>query len=160
MNCINFDQKFEQYMTVWVKNNAAKYKDNMDVIEGMMPDIYMEFLARPATWLGGKAPQSYFEQYDDAAMLVEWMCEYEKQRVPMPDLLLDRIGEVDPEYRVLLLSDHPTLLTTRGHDGKAIPFAIYDSREPGAPRKFDEAHAAATGDFLAEGPMLLRALFA
>ena len=50
MNCINFDQKFEQYMGVWMKNNAEKYKNNMDVIEGMMPDVYMEFLAKPATW--------------------------------------------------------------------------------------------------------------
>ena len=73
--------------------------------------------------------------------------------------LLDRLGEIDPEYRILILSDHPTLLATRGHDGGAIPFAIYDSRTPGTPRKFDEAHARATGDHLAEGPMLLRALF-
>ena len=74
--------------------------------------------------------------------------------------LLERLGEIDPAYRILILSDHPTLLRTRGHDGGAVPFAIYDSRSPGAPRKFDEAHARATGDFLAEGPMLLRALFA
>lgn len=94
MNCINFDQKFEQYMAVWTKNNSETYKDNMDVIEGMMPEIYMEFLAKPATWLGGKAPMSYFEQYDDAQMLVDWMCEYEKKGVPMPDLLLDRITEL------------------------------------------------------------------
>ena len=60
---------------------------------------------------------------------------------------------------MLLLSDHPTLLNTRGHDGKAVPFAIYDSRHPGTPRKFDEAHAKEIGDFLAEGPILLRALF-
>ncbi|MGN0997613.1 MAG: 2,3-bisphosphoglycerate-independent phosphoglycerate mutase [Candidatus Ventricola sp.] len=73
--------------------------------------------------------------------------------------LLSRLGDVDPDYRVLILSDHPTLLSTRGHDGAAVPFAIYDSRCPGTPRKFDEAHARATGDFLAEGPMLLRALF-
>ena len=32
MNCINFDQKFEQYMGVWMKNNAAKYKNNMDCL--------------------------------------------------------------------------------------------------------------------------------
>ena len=94
MNCINFDQKFEQYMGIWVKNNSEKYKDNMDVIEGMMPEIYMEFLSKPATWLGGKAPMRYFEQYDDAQMLVDWMCEYEKKGVPMPDLLLDRITEL------------------------------------------------------------------
>ena len=73
--------------------------------------------------------------------------------------LLERLPRVDPDFRMLLLSDHPTLLRTRGHDGNAVPFAIYDSRHPGAPRKFDEAHARETGDFLAEGPMLLRALF-
>lgn len=125
MNCINFDQKFEQYMTVWVKNNAAKYKDNMDVIEGMMPDIYMEFLARPATWLGGKAPQSYFEQYDDAAMLVEWMCEYEKQRVPMPDLLLDRIGEMGDKAEAPLLA----LLTKKKVPTSALMTAVSLLRE-------------------------------
>jgi len=74
--------------------------------------------------------------------------------------LLGRLEKVDPEFRILILSDHPTLLSTRGHDGEAVPFALYDSTNPGAPRKFDEAHARATGDFLEEGPMLLRALFA
>ena len=49
---------------------------------------------------------------------------------------------------------------TYNHDGNPIPFAIYDSTKPGTPRKFDEAHARAAGDFLEEGPMLLRALFA
>ena len=91
---------------------------------------------------------------------VEGKCEAIRRldtRVVGP--LLDRLGEIDPEYRVLILSDHPTLLNTRGHDGNPVPFAIYDSRNPGAPRKFDEAHARQTGDHLAEGPMLLRALF-
>ena len=74
--------------------------------------------------------------------------------------LLERLPQVDPAFRVLILSDHPTLLETRGHSGEAVPFAIYDSTNPGAPRKFDEEHAGATGDFLAEGPMLLKALFA
>jgi len=74
--------------------------------------------------------------------------------------LLARLGGIDPDFRILLLSDHPTLLSTRGHDGNPVPFAIYDSRNPGEPRKFDEAHARQTGDFLPEGPMLLRTLFA
>ena len=104
MNCINFDQKFEQYMGVWMKNNAAKYKNNLDIIEGMMPDVYMEFLAKPATWLGGKAPQDYFGQYDDAAQLVDWLCEYERTGVPVPDLLLDRIGELGDAAEAPLLA--------------------------------------------------------
>ena len=92
---------------------------------------------------------------------VEGKCEVIRRldaRVVGP--LLARLGEVDERFRILILSDHPTLLDTRGHDGHAVPFALYDSARHGAPRKFDEEHAAATGDFLAEGPMLLRALFA
>ena len=74
--------------------------------------------------------------------------------------LLERLPKVDEDFRVLILSDHPTLLATRGHDGNAVPFALYDSKNPGTPRKFDEEHAKATGDFMQAGPMLLRALFA
>ena len=91
---------------------------------------------------------------------VEGKCEaIRRLDARVVEALLDRLPQIDPEFRMLLLSDHPTLLNTRGHDGKAVPFAIYDSRHPGTPRKFDEAHAKETGDFLAEGPMLLRALF-
>lgn len=92
---------------------------------------------------------------------VEGKCEAIRRldaRVVGP--LLAGLDERFGAYRVLLLSDHPTLLSTRGHDGHAVPFALYDSASHGAPRKFDEAHAAQTGDFLPEGPMLLRALFA
>lgn len=92
MECINFDKQFERYMSAWIQKNGAKYKNNMDVMEGMMPDVYMEFLQKPADWLGGRTPEAYFDQFDDAGMLVEWMCEYERKRVPVPDLLLDRIG--------------------------------------------------------------------
>ena len=125
MNCINFDSKFEQYMGVWMKNNAEKYKNNMDVIEGMMPDVYMEFLAKPATWLGGKAPQDYFGQYDDAGMLVDWLCEYERKGVPVPDLLLDRIGELGESAEAPLLA----LLDDNGAPDAAVMTAISLLRE-------------------------------
>ena len=125
MNCINFDSKFEQYMGVWMKNNADKYKNNMDVIEGMMPDVYMEFLAKPATWLGGKAPQDYFGQYDDAGMLVDWLCEYERRGVPVPDLLLDRIGELGESAEAPLLA----LLDDNGAPDAAVMTAISLLRE-------------------------------
>ena len=94
MNCINFDQKFEQYMGVWMKNNAAKYKNNMDVIEDMMPDVYQQFLEKPAAWLDGAAPGTYFEQFDDADELVAWLCAYMEKGVPVPDVLLERITEL------------------------------------------------------------------
>ena len=70
MKCINFDRAFERYMAEWIKENSEKYKDDMDVIEDMMPDVYLEFLKKPADFLDGVAPQDYFEQFDNADMLV------------------------------------------------------------------------------------------
>ena len=103
MDCINFDKQFEQYLAAWVKKNAAKYKNNMDVIEGMMPDVYMEFLAKPASWLGGVTPQDYFGQFSDAGALISLLCDYVAKKVPTPDLLLERIVELGSEAEEHLL---------------------------------------------------------
>lgn len=103
MKCVDFDKQFEMYTRSWIAKNAEKYGDNMDVIEGMMPEIYMDFLAKPASWLGGMSPEAYFEQYDDAAMLVDWMCAYYQQKVPVPDLLLERITALGGEAEKALL---------------------------------------------------------
>ena len=94
MKCIDFDKQFERYTRNWMEKNAEKYKNNMDVIEAMMPDVYMEFMEKEAVWLDGLSPIAYFAQYDDAQMLVNWMCEYYAQGVPVPDLLLERITEL------------------------------------------------------------------
>ncbi|MCL2545410.1 MAG: 2,3-bisphosphoglycerate-independent phosphoglycerate mutase [Clostridia bacterium] len=55
--------------------------------------------------------------------------------------LLAALPSIDADFRVLLLSDHYTLLTTQTHDGAPVPYCIYDSRAPGAPRKFSEEGA-------------------
>lgn len=103
MKCINFDRAFERYMAEWMKENSEKYKDDMDVIEDMMPDVYLEFLKKPADFLDGIAPQDYFEQFDNADMLVNWLCDYIAQGVPVPDLLLERVTALgDPAERSLL----------------------------------------------------------
>ena len=94
MKCIDFDKQFEAYTRAWMEKNAEKYNNNMDVIEAMMPEVYMEFLEKPAAWLDGQSPVMYFEQYDDAAALVSWMCAYYEQEIPVPDLLLERITEL------------------------------------------------------------------
>lgn len=72
--------------------------------------------------------------------------------------LLERLPLIDEDFRILLLSDHPTLMTTRTHDGHAVPFAVYDSRHPGTPTKFDEKHAE-KGIFLKNGDLLMPFLF-
>lgn len=103
MKCINFDRAFERYMAEWMKENSEKYKDDMDVIEDMMPDVYLEFLKKPADFLDGVAPQDYFEQFDNADMLVNWLCDYIAQGVAVPDLLLERVTALgDPAETSLL----------------------------------------------------------
>ena len=104
MKCINFDRAFERYMAGWMKENSEKYKDDMDVIEDMMPDVYLEFLQKPAGFLDGVAPQDYFEQFDDADMFVNWLCDYMTQGVPVPDLLLERITALGDSAEKSLLA--------------------------------------------------------
>lgn len=47
-------------------------------------------------------------------------------RVVMP--ILNQLMGQGEDFRLLLLSDHPTLLSTRTHDGSPVPYAIFDSR--------------------------------
>ena len=81
--------------------------------------------------------------------------------------LLDRLTEHGEPFRMLLLSDHPTLLTTRTHDGAPVPYAIYDSRDvaralaevrPMPVRKFCEREVAAE-PLLEDGTKLMALLF-
>lgn len=131
MKCIDFDKQFERYTMEWMKRNAAKYKNNMDVIEGMMSDVYMEFMAKPAQWLDGLSPEAYFDRFDDAGMLVDWMCEYYVQKVPVPDLLLERITALGDQAEARLLA----LLDNRGipHEAELTAISLLRELESTAP---------------------------
>ena len=52
--------------------------------------------------------------------------------------MLDKLWASGEDFRLLLLSDHPTLMTTRTHDGSPVPYAIYDSRTVRASRAVGE----------------------
>lgn len=93
MRCINFDKEFERYVTVWMKEHAKEYR-NYDEMEAAMPDVYETFLDTPVNWLSGAKPGEYFTQFDNARQLVNWMEDYFKQRIPVPDMLLNRIAEL------------------------------------------------------------------
>ena len=43
--------------------------------------------------------------------------------------LLPKLDSVGYDYRMLILSDHKTLTSTRGHDGDPVPYILYDSRK-------------------------------
>jgi 2,3-bisphosphoglycerate-independent phosphoglycerate mutase len=57
---------------------------------------------------------------------IEWL----DSRVVAP--LIQKLDASGTEYRLLLLSDHKTLTSTRGHDGDPVPFILYDSRKDNA----------------------------
>jgi 2,3-bisphosphoglycerate-independent phosphoglycerate mutase len=62
------------------------------------------------------------------------------------------------DFRLLLMPDHYTLLSTRTHDGTPVPFALYDSRVPSSPAPFTEA-ACEGAPLLESGDELMRLLF-
>ncbi len=72
--------------------------------------------------------------------------------------LLERLrGKCD--FRILYLSDHPTLLSTRTHDGAPVPYLLYDSREECESRlDFGETNAS-KGNYIADGTQLMSRLF-
>ena len=154
MNCIDFDRQFEAYTRAWVAKHAEEYGNNMDVIEGMMPDIYMEFLSKPAAWLGGLSPEAYFEQFSDAQMLVDWMCAYYAQQVPVPDLLLERItamGDAAEPYLLAL-----PFSTQAPHEASLTAISLLREMESTAPMQAYIGYIAALeapdekGDLCAE----------
>ena len=77
----------------WFRDHAKEYK-NYDAMEAAMPDVYARFLDTPADFLANQKPGEYFTQWDDAKTLVDWMEDYFKQRVPVPDMLLNRITQL------------------------------------------------------------------
>ena len=107
MKCINFDDKFADFASQWMKDHSKEYR-NFDAMEADMPRVYMMFLNTPARWLDGVTPGAYFTQFEDAKDLVDWMVEYTNKEIPVPDLLLEQItavGKPCEKRLVALLKD-------------------------------------------------------
>ncbi len=83
--------------------------------------------------------------------------EYLDSRVTKPIVeALERRGE---PFRLLMLSDHKTLTSTRTHDGDPVPYLIYDSRSSdGCGRDYTEQSGEA-GAFIKPGYELISKLF-
>jgi len=65
---------------------------------------------------------------------------------------IDRFGD----YRVMVLPDHATPVSTKTHAADPVPFLIYDSRSScGSGRAYNEREAAATGELIDEGHLLI-----
>jgi 2,3-bisphosphoglycerate-independent phosphoglycerate mutase len=58
------------------------------------------------------------------------------------------------DYKVLILSDHPTPIDLRTHVNEPVPFAIFNSKDGGvkdSSRVYSEKSASQTGVFVDEG---------
>ena len=104
------------------------------------------------------------EKYDFAALHVEapdecthngdtpgklQAIEYLDSRCMAP--LVAAFEEKGWDYRILFLSDHKTLTSTRGHDGEPVPFLLYDSTaDSGCGLTYSEANGA-KGPYYAVG---------
>jgi hypothetical protein len=93
MPIINFDEHFADFTAEWMKTHQQDYA-NFDQMEEDMPRIYVAFLNARAKWLGGVTPGSYFTQFEDPKVLVDWLTAYCEEGTPVPDLLLEQIGTV------------------------------------------------------------------
>ena len=89
----NFDEHFAEFTSSWMKEHQNEYR-NFDEMEEDLPRIYMAFLNTRAAWLGSITPGSYFTQFEDPKVLVDWMRQYCDEGVPLPDPLLEQIVTV------------------------------------------------------------------
>ena len=107
MPIANFDEHFAEFTSEWLKTHQGDYR-NFDEMEEDMPRIYMAFLNTRASWLGSVTPGSYFTQFEDPKVLVDWMNQYCTEGVPLPDPLLEQIitvGKPCEKRLVELLKD-------------------------------------------------------
>lgn len=90
MKLFDYSKRFSRVAEAWIKQNAGKYK--VEELEARVPDLYMKWLNTPAAWLDGATPAAYFDQFDNATLLVEMLLAYCGRNIAVPDPLLDRIS--------------------------------------------------------------------
>ncbi|MEG1460215.1 MAG: 2,3-bisphosphoglycerate-independent phosphoglycerate mutase [Oscillospiraceae bacterium] len=84
---------------------------------------------------------------------IEWL----DSRVLKP--LTDALDKEPFDYRLLLLSDHKTLTSTRGHDGEPVPYLIYDSRRDSKLCLPYDEESGEKGPYISAGIDLMPRLF-
>jgi 2,3-bisphosphoglycerate-independent phosphoglycerate mutase len=73
--------------------------------------------------------------------------------------LHEKLSESGMDYKMLIMSDHRTLIATRGHDGGPVPYLLYDSRNDNKNNiTFCEKNAK-KGKNVVKGTELMKILF-
>ncbi len=82
---------------------------------------------------------------------------YLDSRVMKP--LVEKLEKAGEDFRLIMLSDHKTLMTTRTHDGDPVPFMIYDStKDQASGLPYTEA-GGEKGEYVPQGHTLMARLF-
>lgn len=90
---------------------------------------------------------------DGKILAIEWLDSRSVSR------LVEGLKKAGEDFRMLIISDHKTLTSTRGHDGDPVPYILYDSRKAsGSGLAYTEANAA-KGPYIGEGHKLIEKLF-
>ncbi len=84
---------------------------------------------------------------------IEWL----DSRVILP--LTEKLQTSGMDYRLLVLSDHKTLTSTRGHDGDPVPFLLYDSRKDEKTGSSYSEEDGSEGPYIDAGIKLMGMLF-
>lgn len=103
MTYIDFDQHFMDFMHAWLEEHQDELLDIAQV-EQMMPQLYELFSSSPMPWLNMQTPVAYFEAISSPSQLIEMMLGYLSADVPLPDLLLMRLVELDTESEQPLMN--------------------------------------------------------
>lgn len=74
--------------------------------------------------------------------------------------LRDGLDQSGDAYRILILSDHKTLLSTRGHDADPVPYILFDSETTKNNPAIYSEKACEAGIYIPEGHTLIERLFA
>ena len=71
----------------------------------------------------------------------------------------NNLKELGIDFRLLFISDHKTLTSTRGHDADPVPYLLYDSTDENNNEPVFSEKAAAKGPYIEKGIYLMDRLF-
>ncbi len=135
MKLIDFDKHFSDFWIDYFRSHQDDY-DYVDEFEKDLNAIYELFLDTPAPWLNNKKPGEYFESFYDAKELVEGVSQYITQDISVPELLLNRIVELQKSSEAPLLAlldethsmhERMTAVSLLREIGSAAPLNLYIS---------------------------------
>lgn len=93
MKPIDFDAHYADFAEKWVRENM-KHFPSIDQMEAHLPEVYLRFLNQREDFLGGLSPSEYFARFQRPEELISLLGDYDKGRVDVPDLLLERIVDL------------------------------------------------------------------